>query len=66
VHYEDIARERNASVEIIPPKGYGKNFRCPRREKNDGFEILSRVKRTGLGIMCGHMDLAILSTEGKV
>ena len=66
VHYEDIARERNASVEIIPPKVMVKISDVHVMKRDDGFEILGRVKRTGLGIMHGHVDVAVLLPEGAV
>ena len=66
-HYEnDLVREGKAALEIIPPKVMVKisDVRVLKRE-NDA-EVSGYVKRTGLGIMYGHMDIAILSPDGTV
>jgi len=65
-HSEDLVRDRKVSLEIVEPKVLVSisDVRVLRKEK--GVEVVGSVKRTGLGIMRGHMDIAIVSSEGKV
>ncbi len=66
-HYEnDLAQEGKAAVEIIPPKVMVKISNVHVLGKEDGLKVIGSVERTGLGIMNGHIDVAVLSPEKTV
>lgn len=65
-HYVDLVKEKKASVEIIPPKEMVKIRYVHVYKKEAGFEVTGQFERTGLGIMNGHMDIAVTSSDNKL
>lgn len=67
VHYEsDLVREGQVDIKIIPPKVMVKISDVRVQRKDDGVAVMGYVKRTGLGIMHGHVDITILSPQDTV
>lgn len=66
-HYEnDLVQEGKAAIEIIPPKVMVKISDVHVLGKKDGVKVVGSVERTGLGIINGHIDIAVLSPEKAV
>ncbi len=66
-HYKnDLLQEGKAAIEVIPPKVMVKISNVHVLGKEDGVKVVGSVERTGLGILNGHIDVAVLSPEKTV
>lgn len=66
-HYEnDLVQEGKAAVEIVPSKVMVKISDVHVLRKENEVKVMGYIERTGLGIMNGHVDIAILSSEKAI